>query len=169
MRGVNLVVLAGNLGGDPEMKNTQSGIPIAWLSLAISSKAKGRDGNYEDRLEWVRVVCFSSVAETCNKYLGKGDAVFVVGRIRSREFEDRDGVKRKTTEIVADRVQFLTSEKREKPEEENGGGYTEDEVPFSLTPAFGDEEGTGVGGDGCQAKPLSNSSKKGSMGNGYRR
>jgi single-strand DNA-binding protein len=130
MRGLNLVLLAGNLGNDPEIRYTGSGTPVGSFSLAISSKTKA-EGKEEERVEWVRLVCFTSVAETCSKYLGKGDAVFVMGKVRTRKFTDKDGSDRKVTEIIADRVQFLVLKKKS---EETPAGPTgdvpEDDVPF---------------------------------------
>jgi single-strand DNA-binding protein len=111
MRGLNLVLLAGNLGNDPEIRYTGSGTPIGSFSLAISSKTKA-EGKEEERVEWVRVVCFTSVAETCGKYLGKGDSVFIMGKVKTRKFTDKDGADKKVTEIIADRVEFLTLKKK---------------------------------------------------------
>lgn len=125
MRGINLVVLGGNVGNAPEVKNTQAGMAIASFSLAMSEKWK-KDGEEESRVEWVRVVCFSNLAEICGKYLGKGDGVLVVGRLRSREYE-KDGEKKKVTEIIADKVHFLT---KKKEREESGPASPDEDVPF---------------------------------------
>jgi len=125
MRGINLVVLGGNVGNAPEVKHLQTGMAIASFSLAMSEKWK-KDGEEESRLEWVRVVCFSNLAETCGQYLGKGDGVLVVGKLRSREYE-KDGEKKKVTEIIADKVHFLTK-KKERGESESPG--PDDDVPF---------------------------------------
>lgn len=131
MRGLNLVLLAGNLGNDPEIRYTGSGTPVGSFSLAISSKTKV-EGKEEERVEWVRIVCFTSVAESCAKYLGKGDAVFVMGKVRSRKFTDKDGADRKVTEIIADRVQFLVLKKKseEAPAAGPADAPPEDDVPF---------------------------------------
>ena len=127
MRGLNLVLLAGNLGNDPELRYTANGTPVGSFSLAISSKTKA-DGKEEERVEWVRIVCFTSVAETCSKYLGKGDAVFVMGKVKTRKFTDKDGADKKVTEIIADRVQFLVLKK--KSSEGPGDSPPDDDVPF---------------------------------------
>jgi len=125
MRGINLVVLGGNVGNAPEVKHLPTGIAMASFSLAMSEKWK-KDGEEGSRLEWVRVVCFSNLAEICGKYLGKGDGVLVVGKLRSREYE-KDGEMKKVTEIIADKVHFLTK-KRER--EEGGSTSPDDDVPF---------------------------------------
>lgn len=128
MRGLNLVLLAGNLGNDPEVRYAASGTPVGSFSLAISSKIKS-DGKEEERVEWVRVVCFSSVAETCGKYLGKGDSVFIMGKVRTRKYTDKEGADKKVTEIVADRVQFLTLKKK-SDEGPVDSPPVDDDVPF---------------------------------------
>ena len=125
MRGINLVVLGGNVGNDPDIKHTQEGLAIASFSLAISEKWK-RDGQEGSRLEWVRVVCFSNLAEICGQYLGKGDGVLVMGKLRSREY-DQDGEKKKVTEIIADKVHFLT---KKKERTEGGPTSSYDDAPF---------------------------------------
>lgn len=131
MRGLNLVLLGGNLGNDPEVRHTTSGVIVATFDLAISTKAKMRDGNYEEKVEWVKVVCFGSVADSCSKYISKGDAVFVIGRVKNRSYEDRDGAKKKVTDIIGDRVQFLTTKRRERNGAETDHDYPpEDDVPF---------------------------------------
>lgn len=119
MRGVNLVLIAGNLGKDPELNHTKTGIPITSLVVAVSQKTK--DG--EDKLDWVTVRCFGVTAENCRKYLSKGDAVLVTGRLRSRTV-DSNGYRQNVMEIVADRVQFLVSKKRDGVEDKS------EEVPF---------------------------------------
>jgi len=131
MRGLNLVILGGNVGNHPEMKYTPNGMQIASFSLALSEKWKKKDGGEDSRLEWVRIVCFSNLAEHCSAYVGKGDAVLVVGRIRSREFEDKDQNRKKVTEVIADKIHFLTKKKRENDGAEyNIGGPDDDDVPF---------------------------------------
>ncbi|MCA1988115.1 MAG: single-stranded DNA-binding protein [Desulfarculus sp.] len=106
-RGVNKVILVGNLGADPEMKYTPSGTPICTFRLATSETFKDRDGNQQERTEWHRVVAWSKLAEICGQYLAKGRQVYVEGSIRTRSWDDQDGNKRFMTEIVARDVQFL--------------------------------------------------------------
>ena len=125
MRGINLVVLGGNVGNPPDIKHTQEGLTVASFSLAISEKSK-RNGQEISRLEWVRVVCFSNLAEICGQYLGKGDGVLVMGKLRSREYE-QNGEKRRATEILADKVHFLT---KKKERAEDGPASPDDDIPF---------------------------------------
>ena len=106
-RGVNKVILVGNLGADPEMKYTPSGTPICTFRLATSESFKDRDGNQQERTEWHRVVAWAKLAEICGQYLAKGRQVYIEGSIRTRSWDDADGNKRFMTEIVARDVQFL--------------------------------------------------------------
>jgi len=107
MAGVNKVLLIGNLGADPEARYTQSGSPVTNFRIATSEKWTSRDGQPQERTEWHRIVTFGRLAEHCRDYLSKGRQVYVEGRIQTRQWEDRDGNKRYTTEIVAQTVQFL--------------------------------------------------------------
>jgi len=104
---VNIAIIAGNLGRDPEVRFTQSGRPVATLSVATSEVWNDQDGNRQERTEWHRVVVFGKTAETCGQYLAKGRQVCVQGRIQTRKWTDQNGQDRYTTEIVAQRVDFL--------------------------------------------------------------
>jgi single-strand DNA-binding protein len=118
MRGINVCFFGGNVGNEPNLKHLASGTPVVSFSLAMSEKRKGDSGETET-VEWVRVVCFSNLAEICSKHLGKGDAALVIGKLRTREFE-KDGEKKRYTEVIADRVHFLTK-KKEREEHEPPG------------------------------------------------
>jgi single-strand DNA-binding protein len=107
MAGVNKVILIGNLGRDPELRYTQSGQAVANFTLATTERFPTKDGERQERTEWHRVVAWGRTAELCAQYLSKGRSVYVEGRLQTREWEDRDGQKRRTTEIVAVSVQFL--------------------------------------------------------------
>lgn len=107
MSGVNKVILVGRLGADPEVKTISSGNTVAQLSVATSENWKDRDGQRQERTEWHRVVVWGKQAELCGKYLTKGRQVYVEGRLQTRSWEDQQGQKRYTTEIVANAVQFL--------------------------------------------------------------
>jgi len=107
MSGVNKAILIGNLGADPEARYTQSGQAVTNFRIATSERWTGRDGQQQERTEWHRIVTFGKLAETCRDYLSKGRQVYVEGRIQTRQWEDRDGNKRYTTEIVAQTVRFL--------------------------------------------------------------
>ena len=108
MAGVNKVILVGNLGRDPELRYTKNGQAVANFSVATSESWQSRDGGgREERTEWHRVVAWAKTAELCAQYLSKGRTVYVEGQLRTREWEDREGNKRQTTEIHAQTVQFI--------------------------------------------------------------
>lgn len=107
---VNKVILIGRLGRDPEMRYTQGGSPVVSLNIATDRKWRNRQTNeLVEETEWHRVSVFGQQAEHCNNYLAKGRQVYVEGRLRTRSYDDRDGIKRYSTEIVAEQVQFLGS------------------------------------------------------------
>jgi len=107
MASINKVLLIGNLGQDPELKYLQSGDAVCNFSLATTESWKDRDGNPQDRTEWHNIVAFKRLAEICGEYLKKGKQVYIEGRIRTRTWEDQNGVKRYTTEIVANEMKML--------------------------------------------------------------
>jgi single-strand DNA-binding protein len=107
MAGVNKAILIGNLGADPETRYTQNGQAVSNFRMATSERWTGRDGQQQERTEWHRIVTFGKLAETCQNYLSKGRQVYVEGRIQTRQWEDKQGQKRFTTEIVAQTVRFL--------------------------------------------------------------
>jgi single-strand DNA-binding protein len=107
MASVNKVILVGNLGRDPELRYTQNGQAVANFSVATTDRWSSKEGQREERTEWHRIVAWGKTAELCAQYLSKGRSVYIEGRIQSREWEDREGQKRNTTEIVAQTVQFL--------------------------------------------------------------
>ncbi len=107
MASVNKVIVLGNLGQDPELRHTASGRPVATLRVATNEVWTDQNGERKERTEWHNVVVWGRQAENCAQYLSKGRQVFVEGRLQTRKWEDRDGNPRYTTEIVADRVQFI--------------------------------------------------------------
>lgn len=104
---VNKVILIGNLGQDPELKYIASGTAVTTFSLATNERWTGKEGKKEERTEWHRIVVWGKLAELCSEYLSKGRTAFVEGRLQTREWQDKDGNKRYTTEIVASNVQFI--------------------------------------------------------------
>lgn len=106
MSGVNKVILVGRLGADPEVKAIGSGSTVARLNLA-TSESWVKDGQRQERTEWHRVTVWGKLAEICGKHLAKGRQVYVEGKLQTRSWEDQQGQKRYTTEIVASTVQFL--------------------------------------------------------------
>ncbi|MBX2993487.1 MAG: single-stranded DNA-binding protein [Bdellovibrionaceae bacterium] len=107
MSGVNKVILVGRLGADPEVKSVGNSQSVARLSVATSEVWTGKDGQRQERTEWHRVTVWGRQAENCAKHLSKGRQVYVEGRLQTRSWEDQQGQKRYTTEIVATTVQFL--------------------------------------------------------------
>lgn len=104
---VNKVLLLGNLGQDPEVRYTPSGATVCTFSIATNERWTSKDGKKEERTEWHRIVVWGKLAELCGEYLGKGRTVFVEGRLQTREWTDKQGNKRYTTEIIANNIQFI--------------------------------------------------------------
>ena len=109
-KGVNKVILIGNLGGDPEVKVTPAGTPVTTLSIATSETWKDKQtGEKQERTEWHRVICFNRLAEVAGEYLRKGSKAYIEGSLRTRKWQDKSGQDRWTTEIIADEMQMLDS------------------------------------------------------------
>lgn len=108
---LNRVMIIGRLGADPELRYTQGGQPVCSLRIATDESYTDKDGNRVERTEWHSVVAFGKTADHCNQYLRKGSLVYVEGKLTTRKWQDQNGQDRYTTEIRAERVQFL--EKRE--------------------------------------------------------
>ena len=107
MAGVNKVILVGNAGRDPEVRYLPSGNSVANFTLATSDNRSNKDGQREERTEWHRIVAFGELSDLCTKSVSKGKPLYVEGRIQTRQWEDKEGNKRTTTEIVASQVQVL--------------------------------------------------------------
>lgn len=133
MAGVNKAILVGNLGRDPELRTTPNGQSVVNFTLATSENWTDKSGERQERTEWHRIVVWGRTAEMCNQYLSKGRTVYVEGRIQTREWEDKDGNKRYTTEINANTVQFIGP----RTDGGGGGGYS-----------GGSSSGSGGGGGG---------------------
>jgi len=119
MASVNKVILIGNLGKDPEIKYTPSGVPIARFSLATNERTKDKDGNWTDRTEWHNIVAFQRTAEICGEYLKKGRTVYIEGRIHTDSWDDKEtGQKRYKTEIYVNNMVMLGGQR----DGEGGGG-----------------------------------------------
>ncbi|MBU1483164.1 MAG: single-stranded DNA-binding protein [Gammaproteobacteria bacterium] len=108
MGSVNKVILIGNLGADPEVSQTQSGTSVAKLRMATNESWTDKSGNRQERTEWHRVTVWGKTAEHCGQSLSQGRQVYVEGRLQTSEYTDKEGITRKATEIVADRVVFLS-------------------------------------------------------------
>ncbi len=109
-RGVNKVMLIGNLGADPEVRYTPSGNAIANATLATSTSWRDKQsGEVQDRTEWHRIVFFNRLAEIVGEYLNKGSKIYIEGSLRTRKWQDKSGVDRYTTEIIANEMHMLDS------------------------------------------------------------
>lgn len=139
MASINKVILIGNLGRDPEVRYTPSGTAVANFSIATTENWTNRDGERESRTEWHRIVAWGRLGEICGEYLAKGKQVYIEGRIQTNEWEDQEGNKRQTKEIVALTMQMLGSRtpgeslSDESPSPgpaRTSRGPTEDDIPF---------------------------------------
>lgn len=149
-RGINKVILVGNLGDDPETKYTQGGMAITSASVATTSVRKDKDGNTQEKTEWHRVKFFGKLAEIAGEYLRKGSQVYVEGSIRYDKFTGQDGVEKYFTDIIADQMQMLGGKseggggssgsrggapQRERPQRATAPAkedheYADDDIPF---------------------------------------
>lgn len=118
MPGINKVILVGNLGKDPEVRYLEGGIAVANFPLATTENFRDKLGNKQEQTEWHQIVLWRKLAEVAEKYLRKGQQVYIEGKIRSRSWEDKDGNKRYTTEIFGDVVTILS---RMQPDQQQGG------------------------------------------------
>ena len=141
-RGLNRVQIIGNLGRDPELRFTQDGTPVANFTVAVNESWRGRDGEQRERTEWFRVVAWSHLAETANQYLRRGGKVFVEGRLQTREWKDREGNDRTSTELVVrDMIMLGGRQDSDGPRDEDGGGDRREqrgESPASGRPEVDD-------------------------------
>ena len=138
MASLNKVMLIGNLGADPEIRYTPSGAAVANFRMATKDQWTSKEGERQERTEWHRVVAWRRLGEICGEYLHKGSLVYIEGSLQTREWEDRDGNKRYTTEINAWRMQMLdragksgeaTSQDERFPAEEPID-TPDDDIPF---------------------------------------
>jgi len=128
MASENKLTLIGNLGMDPELKTTTTGRMVTTISVATTETWKDKSGNRQERTEWHRVVAWGQLAELVAKHLQKGSKVYVTGPLRSREFTDKEQVKRKVWELVADQVLFLDRIARQTDEDK--AAPSDQDVPF---------------------------------------
>lgn len=130
---MNRVIIVGNLGQKPEVRQAKSGTSVCSFSVATTESTKKGD-QWEEYTEWHRVVVFGRVAENCAKYLDKGKKVAVDGKLRTSSYEDKQGNPRKSTEIIADKVEFLTkadsSESKPQDRPASSNDYGNDGIPF---------------------------------------
>jgi single-strand DNA-binding protein len=144
-RGVNKVILVGRIGKDPEVRYTAAGSAVIQFSVATNEPFRTDEGKWEERAEWHRVVAFDRLAETCSQLLSKGRLVYVEGKLRTRQWEDQQGVKRYTTEINARDIQVLEGAGQGRQAEamglgETGSGAAAKPMNAELPPAYGAPE-----------------------------
>lgn len=141
-RGVNKVILVGNLGVDPEVRYTQSGSPVANLRIATSERWKDKQsGEPQERTEWHRVVLFGRLGEIAEQYLKKGSQVYIEGRLQTRKWQGQDGQDRYTTEIVGNDMQMLGGRGGD------GGGSSRGSGHYDAPPASSQPSGGGIEDD----------------------
>ena len=136
---VNKATLIGRLGTDPEVRYTQDGTPVATFNLATDEQWKGKDGNKVQKTEWHRIVAWRKLGQVCGEYLTKGKLVYIEGKIQTRQWEDKDGIKRYTTEIVANGMKMLggtpgneqsSKQGQSKPNNAPPSMPVDDDIPF---------------------------------------
>lgn len=143
-RGINKVILIGNLGADPETRYTPSNTAVTNLRLATSDSWRDRQtGEQQERTEWHRVVCFNRLAEIAAEYLRKGSKVYIEGRLQTRKWQGQDGQDRYTTEIVANDMQMLDSRGG------GGGGFGQSDPGDDWGQSAPPQRSSGGGGGGA--------------------
>jgi single-strand DNA-binding protein len=126
---VNKAILIGRLGKEPDVKYTPDGSMVTNFSIATDEQWKDKNGEKVQKTEWHKIVSFGKLAEICGNYLKKGSLVFIEGRIQTRSWEDKDGVKRYTTEIIAQNMKMLDGKKAEDTQADSQQAPLDD-VPF---------------------------------------
>jgi single-strand DNA-binding protein len=127
---INKAILVGRLGADPEVRYTPDGLMVTNFNLATDEARKDKSGERIQKTEWHRIVTFGKLAEICGNYLAKGKLIYLEGRIQTRAWEDKDGNKRSTTEIVASDMKMLDS----KGQSRGPGSAASDAPPASFSP-----------------------------------
>jgi single-strand DNA-binding protein len=138
MASVNKVILVGNLGRDPEVRYTPSGAAVCNVSLATTRQWKSKDtGDKQEETEWHRVVFYDRLAEIAGEYLKKGRSIYVMGRLKTRKWQDKDGVEKYTTEVIAEEMQMLGGREGTGAgaADEGGSGYGDRPQPASRPAA----------------------------------
>lgn len=140
-RGVNKVILVGNLGNDPEVRHATSGTTITTLSVATSESWKDKNGEQQERTEWHRCKAFGRLAEICGEYLKKGRQVYIEGSLRTEKYTDKNGVEKYATDIIMDQMQMLGGnpdggQRREspQPQRQSDSAPKQDQMPDEDLP-----------------------------------
>jgi len=136
-KGVNKVILLGNVGKDPEIRATPSGMVIAQLTLATADRQKDQTGNWVDKTEWHNLVCFGRTAEVVRDYVKKGKQLYIEGKIQTRSWDDKEsGQKKYRTEIVVNDLALLGGGEGGGGGRSSGGGYSQSSGGYSNTASF---------------------------------
>jgi single-strand DNA-binding protein len=146
MGSLNKATLIGNLGKDPEVRAIASGVKVANFSIATTESYTGKDGNKVDKTEWHNIVMWRGLAEVAEKYLKKGSQIYVEGRLQTRSWDDQNGQKRYTTEIVADNMVMLGRPSGSRDGGPSGEAYSQQREPAMQAPRSQGRSEGGYGG-----------------------
>ncbi len=130
MRGINRVILVGNLGKDPELKKLQDGTAVAKMTLATTETYRLKDGGNQIQTDWHTIIAWRGLATIAGQYLHKGSLVYIEGKIRYRHYEDKEGQKKHVTEIVADQILILDKKPSNTAQSEYNDDGNIDLLPF---------------------------------------
>lgn len=133
MASVNKVILIGNLGKDPEVRHLEGGVAVARFPIATSESFKDKSGQRQERTEWHNIVVWRGLAEVAEKYLKKGNSVYIEGKLRTNNYQDKDGIQRYSTEIVVDNMTMLGG----RNDAGNSGHQQESATPASSGSNYG--------------------------------
>ena len=147
---VNKVILVGRLGQNPEVRYTPGGAAVANFSVATNETWVDKSGQKQEKTEWHKVVVWGKIAELCSQYLSKGRQVYLEGRLQTRQWQDKDGQTKYTTEVQAQTVQFLGGGANERPSREGGNQY-ESAPGFAQGSSYGQTAGGGYAQGGHNA------------------
>lgn len=129
MSGLNKVLVIGNVGKAPEVRASKAGDSVCNFSVAVNEKWKDKNGQMQERVEWVRIAVWGKLADLCGQYLQKGRQVYVEGRLQTREYTDKEGKKAFSTEVVATQVIFLGN-KGDSGNSHQSSGPSDSDIPF---------------------------------------
>lgn len=169
-RGVNKVILVGNLGNDPEVRYTPNGNAVANLSLATSESWKDQQGQVQERTEWHRLTMYRRLAEIAGEYLKKGSQIYVEGKLQTRKWQDQQGQDRYTTEIIVDHMQMLGG--RDGNQNNQQGGYQQqgnNQGGNTQHYQQGNNQSRGYGNQGQQGYQQNNQQAQGARGGNQQR
>ncbi len=143
MASVNKVILIGNLGKDPEVRHLEGGVAVARFPIATSESFKDKSGQKQERTEWHSIVLWRGLAEVAEKYLRKGQSVYIEGKIRSNNYQDKEGIQRYSTEIVADNMTMLSARDSASESSSGGGNYQEQQPTVGVSDRASSGSGNG--------------------------